>query len=477
MPEPLKIRKLSALHVLYASYALSCVSDRFWQFLLVFPFHELGGIQLVTLNQLVQGLMGMATTGLVGNWLDQRNRHRGAQTILAVSNLAMVLCIASLVVCLHLRSTAPSLYGPCLALAILFSVTTAVAFRGKKVIFTSDWVVVLVDHSEDAVLSKQNCALTMVDQLATIAAPAITGLLLTRAGLTATSSIFMCLVALTWAGQAFCMRAISQRAIEVTKTRPQSCEGVLATYVRQRAFPAAFALAILYMTVLTFGGISMSYGKSQGLPEDILGIFRSVGAALGTVAAVAYTVMERRFGVVFVAFCGLLLEITCLSFCIASIWLPGSPFDPSSYFDESWFDRFLSSFDPVAPHGENNSTTVSPHVHGFNWSHWMIDGHPAISALFFYTGISLEKFGLRMSDLAINQIMQETVPEADRGTVFGVQHALTLMFMVAKDLLTIALPDPRTFGILILTSVAAVAASLIPYTYYVLANKIPFVRS
>ncbi|KAH7691302.1 Protein FPN-1.2, partial [Aphelenchoides avenae] len=79
-----------------------------------------------------------------------------------------------------------------------------------------------------------------------------------------------------------------------------------------------------------------------------------------------------------------------------------------------------------------------------------------------------------MSDLAINQIMQETVPEADRGTVFGVQHALTLMFMVAKDLLTIALPDPRTFGILILTSVAAVAASLIPYTYYVLANKIPF---
>lgn len=120
----------------------------------------------------------------------------------------------------------------------------------------------------------------MVDQLATIAAPAITGLLLTRAGLTATSSIFMCLVALTWAGQAFCMRAISQRVPDINKMplpskcplseqlalfllghrsdqdATQSCEGVLETYIRQRAFPAAFALALLYMTVLTFGGVS-----------------------------------------------------------------------------------------------------------------------------------------------------------------------------------------------------------------------------
>lgn len=49
----------------------------------------------------------------------------------------------------------------------------------------------------------------------------------------------------------------------------------------------------------------MSYGKSQGVPEDVLGIFRSVGAALGTIAAITYTVMERRFGVILVGFCGL----------------------------------------------------------------------------------------------------------------------------------------------------------------------------
>lgn len=126
----------------------------------------------------------------------------------------------------------------------------------------------------------------MIDQLATIAAPAIAGLLLTRAGLTITSVIFMCLVVFTWAGQAFCMRVISQRVPDINKmplpskfplsdeltlfllghlsddSTPQSCEGVLATYVRQRAFPAAFALAILYMTVLTFGGVCIVSGLS-----------------------------------------------------------------------------------------------------------------------------------------------------------------------------------------------------------------------
>lgn len=51
----------------------------------------------------------------------------------------------------------------------------------------------------------------------------------------------------------------------------------------------------------------MSYGKSQGLPEDVLGVMQSVGAALGSIAAVVYTVMERRFGLILTGFCGLLV--------------------------------------------------------------------------------------------------------------------------------------------------------------------------
>lgn len=54
--------------------------------------------------------------------------------------------------------------------------------------------------------------------------------------------------------------------------------------------------------------ISMSYGKSQGLPEHVLGILQSSGAVLGSVSAILYTVLERRFGVVPTGFCGLLVR-------------------------------------------------------------------------------------------------------------------------------------------------------------------------
>lgn len=55
----------------------------------------------------------------------------------------------------------------------------------------------------------------------------------------------------------------------------------LIAYRRQRFFAAAFALSLLYMTVLGFDGLAISYGKAQNLPDNILGIFRSVGSILG----------------------------------------------------------------------------------------------------------------------------------------------------------------------------------------------------
>lgn len=71
----------------------------------------------------------------------------------------------------------------------------------------------------------------------------------------------------------------------------------IRAYLRQSVFPAAFALALLYMTVLGFDGLAVSHGKAQGLSEGIIGVFRSISSALGIVGAFLYTLCEQKMGV------------------------------------------------------------------------------------------------------------------------------------------------------------------------------------
>lgn len=90
---------------------------------------------------------------------------------------------------------------------------------------------------------------------------------------------------------------------------------MIKAYWRQSVCPAAFGLALLFMTVLGFDGLAISYAKEQGLPDDIIGWFRSAGSALGIAGAVAYTTAERDWGVRKAGVIGLIVS-EILYFCL-----------------------------------------------------------------------------------------------------------------------------------------------------------------
>jgi hypothetical protein len=52
--------------------------------------------------------------------------------------------------------------------------------------------------------------------------------------------------------------------------------------------------------------------------------------------------------------------------------------------------------------------------------------------------------------LAITQLMQQAADPVVRGGIFGVQSGLQQLASMIKNALAIALPEPATFGILIL---------------------------
>uniref|UniRef100_A0A1I7Y9T0 Solute carrier family 40 member n=1 Tax=Steinernema glaseri TaxID=37863 RepID=A0A1I7Y9T0_9BILA len=432
----------------------------------------------------------------VGNWLDGQDRKRGAMTVLAVNNFSVAMSAGLLAVCLTLHSEeAAGVYGCFLTLSIIFCAFSKCASDGEKLAFTKDWIVVMAKRESGNTLSTRNATMTTIDQLSSIGAPLAAGFIMREIDQRSACLLFVVWNLVSWLAEAYLLKKVydnvqelgvreTRISVEDIKKSEDSAKASKATcnmltaYWRQKVFPAAMGLALLYMTVLGFDGLAVGYGKSQGLTEDVLGMFRAFGSIFGLVGAFSFPFMERTIGLKKTGFVGLVLQQVFLYLCVASVFLAGSPFSPLSYFRtltfESWWHTFQSAFAVTSPQHTAavlNSTfetvTEAPDA-GIDWSTMTVGGHPVLSVLAFLCGITFARFGLWMADLSITQIMQEAIPEAERGTVFGVQIAMCQLFSVLKDITVIILPDPKTFGLLILISIFFVTCGFLSYCFYCL---------
>uniref|UniRef100_A0AC35FSW2 Solute carrier family 40 member n=1 Tax=Panagrolaimus sp. PS1159 TaxID=55785 RepID=A0AC35FSW2_9BILA len=489
---------------LYFAYTISCLGDRIWTFSIIFVLSELGGLRLVTINQLFQGLSQMVLASYVGNWYDNFGRQIGVQLFLGFNNLSIAASAALLAVTLHLSKTSESYYYLItLIFSIIFCSISMAAASGEKLAFSKDWIVVMVQasdvteegHSEgdeqniikqQKRLSAQNAILTVLDMLAAIIAPLGSGFVLKHFGLLNGCLVIVGWNILGWASESAILFWIYQEvealsikklnnpetsANEIKQENRLSIIQMFKIYFSQAVFPAALGLSFLYMTVLAFDGISISFGEREGFDASILGTFQSIGSALGMTAALSFPFLASKFGLSKTAFFGLTAELIALGICIVSVFLPGSPFDLKGYFGtitiKEWWQTFLDTFKSTAATKSNSMNETS----GMNWSKFEVNSKSADSLFFLFTGITLARFGLWLTDLAITQIMQETVIEEKRGTIFGVENALCQFFSVSKDIFAILLPDSKTFGILVFISVAAVAAAFFLFICHLFNSK------
>ncbi|KAI6192358.1 Solute carrier family 40 protein [Aphelenchoides bicaudatus] len=482
--------------LLYSGYAISCIGDRLWTFAIVFVLERLGGIRLVCINQFIDAISAMLLSGYLGNWLDRHDRKFGTLTVLAVNNISVAISALMLFICLSMGSFHSALYNLCIGMSIIFCAFSRCASEAEKLSFTKDWIVVLAKKEAGNTLSKKNAMLTVIDQTSSVIAPLITGYSLTFLGYQGACAFFVGVNLAFWVVERYLLTRVYEEVNElhdrerIRDSDPDLCEEIdilteeknvplwrrlgklLHAYFRQPVFPAAFGLTMLYMTVLGFDGLAISFGKAQKLPDNIIGWFRSAGSVLGIAGAASYAATERRLGVRSSGFIGLMLQQVFLYFCVLSIFLAGSPFNPQAYWREttwdSWWTRFLGAFSstPTTDQIGRNSTKVLTAGSSIDWATLTIDGHQLLSIFVFFMGLTLARLGLWMADLSITQIMQQTVPERERGTVFGVQTAFCQLFSLSKDLVVLTLPDPRTFGYLIMMSVAFVTAGFLHYCYF-----------
>lgn len=71
-----------------------------------------------------------------------------------------------------------------------------------------------------------------------------------------------------------------------------------------------------------------------------------------------------------------------------------------------------------------------------------------------------------MADLTVTQLLQENVPENERGAVGGVQNSLNMTFDLLKFIVVIMVPYVETFGYLIIMSFCFIFSAGCLFAYH-----------
>ena len=171
---------------------------------------------------------------------------------------------------------------------------------------------------------------------------------------------------------------------------------------------AGLGLAFLYMTVLGFDNITYGYCLHQCVTESVLGALVGVSAIFGVLGSITFPFLRKRIGLTKTGLTGFGCLVVALTPCVASIWITGSPFDPeilmmTSPEPEPEFPGNLTSAE--IPSEENPECQVTSFV----------------SVAIFLSGVIAARFGLWISDLSVNQALQEEVQGSELGTINGVQ--------------------------------------------------------
>lgn len=191
----------------------------------------------------------------------------------------------------------------------------------------------------------------------------------------------------------------------------------LKEFVQHKIFPASLAISMLYLTVLSFGGIMISYLKMVGYADWSLGILRAVAGVSGIASTYILPHLSNKIGIV-----------------RSGLWA-------------IWFETF--SLVPV----------VLSLTSWFSASMW--------APVMLFGGMSISRIGLWIFDIAETIILQQMVDPAQIGSISGWQHSLCNFFDLSQYVLTAIVSDPKDFVIPATVSLLAVVAASISYSVFV----------
>jgi iron-regulated transporter 1 len=349
--------------------------------------------------------------------------------------LPVVLSCAAFTVLLDAPQWTQSTIGKIVPLTLLsiFGCTEKLSSVLNTVSVERDWTVVIAG-TDEARLATMNAQMRRIDLFCKLAGPLAISLIdsvSTRAAILATAAMSATSVLIEYLAIARVYYAVpalreSKSPAErtehhhgTTKSRIYSNISVLLRYIRHPAFPPSFALALLYLTVLSFSGQFITYLFTQGLGSATVAALRGLAAIFELSATWLGPWLHARIGAVRAGIWFLNAELIFIALACVALWLP--------------------------------SGTI-PSV--------------ATTSILLAAVIS-SRTGLWGFDLSAQLIIQDEVEPAMRGTLSSLEASFQNAFEMLAFLSTVIFPRPEDFRFPAAISALAVAIAAIMYACFV----------
>ncbi|KAJ3280459.1 hypothetical protein HK104_000654 [Borealophlyctis nickersoniae] len=157
-------------------------------------------------------------------------------------------------------------------------------------------------------------------------------------------------------------------------------------FIHHPVFLPALAVSQLYLTVLAFGTVMISYLLLRGYSPALLAGMRSLSVLAGLLATFAMPKMVAKLGLVRTGLWAVWSEVLSLVLVVVAFWMRDN----------------------------------------------------TVFAVLLFGGVTASRFGLWVFDLAETQILQTRVRPDEIGLINGMQYALQNLFELASLLLTMA---------------------------------------
>uniref|UniRef100_A0A8D2DCF2 Solute carrier family 40 member n=1 Tax=Sciurus vulgaris TaxID=55149 RepID=A0A8D2DCF2_SCIVU len=499
--------------------------DRMWHFAMSVFLIELYGH-----NLLLTAVFGLVVAGsvlifgvLIGDWIDRKPRNKVAHASLFIQNTSVTACCVLLMLLFSYRREMEQIWHgwftvACYTVLITLAAVANLAGTALTITIQRDWIVSLTGGNRGQ-LAGMNAAVRRLDQIINIFAPLSVGQVMTWAshvigcGFILGWNLVSLLVEFLFLSRVY--QLVPQLAVkphqqtwghflershlegkQVTTERfllclrntrrlLHTCREGWETYCRQTIFLPGLGLAFLYMTVLGFDCITTGYAYTQGIGGSLLSILTALSALSGLMGTILFTWLRRHYGLVTTGVISSWLHIGCLTLCVFSVFAPGSPFDmavlsfPLSKNSSSNHELLKDGQVHVYPFERNLNQPILPDRSSIHWTNSTVlfDGQQDpeqpesyVSIVLLFSGVILARIGLWSFDLTVTQLLQENIPEAERGAVNGVQCSLNYLMDLIHFILVMLAPRPQQFGMLVFISMLFVTTGHVLYFFYARKN-------
>ncbi|OEL29630.1 Solute carrier family 40 member 1 [Dichanthelium oligosanthes] len=448
----------SLLRRLYAGHALARWGARMWEFSV--------GLYMIRIwpgSLLFTAIYGVVESGsiavfgpMVGTLVDKLTYLQVLGLWLLVQSLSFIIAGASVTALLIYDDLKATSFPVFMALVIVTNVSGALAALSTlagTILIEREWVVVMSCGHPPALLTGINSVVRRIDLSCKLLAPVFSGLVFSFVSAQA-SAVALALWNVASVGLEYWLFVSVYNGVPAlaAENGRDKADGAALDYTLlgvvgglheagRGASRARSRLPLLHRpeasylklcgTLITeqlkddehlrklqscsFGTLMTATLDWKGIPAYVISLARGFSAIVGIGATLLYPVVHSWVSTLRTGLWSIWMQWCCLLVCVASIWA----------------------------------------------------GSSLASAWMLMAGVAASRLGLWMFDLAVMQLMQDSVPEHERCVVGGVQNSLQSVFDLLTYIMGIIISDPRDFSQLIVLSSFLVTCAAAMYTLHV----------